>query len=118
MTPQVSSTAESGVLTVFPNNQWTGATYDAAGNQKSIGGVLTQNQYDVENRMVLITGQSGTASQYAYDGEGRRVERVVGGETSGTFTTQTATWPRSMAQRRQAERSSQWKITWAAFAGC
>ena len=46
------------------------SAYDAAGNQKLIGGVGFVS--DAENRMVLSTSGAGT-TQYSYDGDGRRV---------------------------------------------
>lgn len=52
------------------------------GIKLSIGGVLTGIQYDAENRMVQITGQSGAVWQYVYHGEGRRVEKTSGGATT------------------------------------
>ena len=57
------------------NNQWLGATHDAAGN-------LTAQpertySYDGENRVVTATGPQGAVT-YRYDGEGRRVKRESG----------------------------------------
>ncbi len=57
-----------------PFNQTTvnGAEYDAAGNQKKIGGY--SRAYDAENRMVSST-LAGVTNTFAYDGEGRRVKK-------------------------------------------
>jgi RHS repeat-associated protein len=62
-----------------------GYGYDAAGNLTATPATVPQPQphtysYDAENRMtgVDVTDTSATA-QYRYDGEGRRVEKIVGG---------------------------------------
>ncbi|HKW99816.1 MAG TPA: hypothetical protein VJN43_18890 [Bryobacteraceae bacterium] len=57
----------------------TGAGYDLAGNQKSLGSVGIT--YDAENRQTTTT-LSGATAQYAYDGDGRRVKKVSGGVTT------------------------------------
>ena len=63
------------------SNQMTyqGATYDGAGNQKTIGGY--QFTYDAENRMTSSTINGATAT-YVYDGNGHRVTKTVGGATT------------------------------------
>ena len=61
--------------------------YDAAGNLKAdwAGNAF---QYDGDNRLVAFDHPTGTDSDtaYAFDGEGRRVRKVVGG-SSGVATT-------------------------------
>ena len=71
----------------FTNNQLfiQNSGYDAAGNQKAIGGLNNvpaySFTYDAENRQSGATFPSGTAT-YSYDGEGRRVMKVTGGVTT------------------------------------
>ncbi|MGH7428855.1 MAG: RHS repeat domain-containing protein, partial [Candidatus Methylomirabilaceae bacterium] len=61
-------------------NRIVGNAYDSTGNQTAAGGGIFA--YDAENRQksVTVTGFSGTHT-YEYDGEGRRVKRVVHGNT-------------------------------------
>ena len=61
------------------NNRITraGFVYDAAGNLIAEPG--KSYTYDAENRMVTATVAGGVTSQYFYDGNGRRVKKVVGG---------------------------------------
>src|SRR5262249_464701 len=54
-----------------------GFIYDAAGNLIAEPG--KNYTYDAENRIVTATLASGAASQYVYDGNGRRVKKIVGG---------------------------------------
>jgi YD repeat-containing protein len=61
------------------------ATPDANGNLSQIGGSTgTRYTYDAENRLTAVTSllTSTTIASYAYDGDGRRVQK-----TSGTTTT-------------------------------
>src|SRR5579864_1037971 len=60
----------------FSSNQWTGASYDPSGNQTSIAGISRNFSYDAENRQTsaLINNFPTT---YAYDGDGRRVQKIV-----------------------------------------
>jgi RHS repeat-associated protein len=51
--------------------------YDAAGNLIAEPG--KNYTYDAENRIVTATVAGGAPSQYFYDGNGRRVKKVVGG---------------------------------------
>src|SRR5262245_21016132 len=61
------------------NNRITraGFIYDAAGNLIAEPG--KGYTYDAENRIVTATLAGGTTSQYVYDGNGRRVKKIVGG---------------------------------------
>jgi len=70
--------AESGYNA--SSNQLTiqGATYDAAGNQVGIGAYAFV--YDAENRMISST--NGSTTNYVYDGEGRRVQKVTGTQST------------------------------------
>jgi len=80
-----ASTAATGLSALTPTSaDWyvgatnrltsTGFTHDADGNLTAMqGAVLT---YDAENRMV--TSSLSAATQYWYDGEGRRVKKKVG----------------------------------------
>jgi RHS repeat-associated protein len=62
-------------------NQLTqaGATYDSAGNQKTIGGYGFT--YDAENRQTFAT-LAGATFTYGYDGAGSRVSKGNDGETT------------------------------------
>jgi RHS repeat-associated protein len=57
----------------YPNN----SCYDASGNLLNDG--LHNYTYDAESRMKLV---DGGAVQFAYDGDGRRVEKTVNGTTT------------------------------------
>jgi RHS repeat-associated protein len=54
-----------------------GYAYDASGNLIAEPG--KSYTYDAENRIVTATVVGGGASQYVYDGNGRRVKKVGGG---------------------------------------
>jgi len=62
-----------------------GAGPDPDGNLQQIGS--TQYTYDAENRLVTVTNSSagGTVATYAYDGEGRRVQKVAGATTTYVY---------------------------------
>jgi RHS repeat-associated protein len=64
------------------NNRITraGFVYDAVGNLIAEPG--KSYTYDGENRMVMTTVIGGGTSQYVYDGNGRRVKKIVGGVTT------------------------------------
>jgi RHS repeat-associated protein len=75
-------------------NQWTGAQYDAAGNQTTSWDTGTAPAaakyfYDGENRIRRVevnqTGLAGNPVEYGYDGEGRRVTRKLGGVVKTVF---------------------------------
>src|SRR5262249_51690472 len=61
------------------NNRITraGFVYDAAGNLIAEPG--KSYTYDAENRIITATVAGGAPSQYVYDGNGRRVKKIVGG---------------------------------------
>lgn len=63
----------------FNQMTYQGATYDGAGNQKTIGGYMFT--YDAENRLISSTIGS-SATSYVYDGDGHRVMKSTG--TSAT----------------------------------
>ncbi|MGH8247128.1 MAG: hypothetical protein ACREUU_11945, partial [Gammaproteobacteria bacterium] len=63
------------------NNRINGYTYDDAGNQQSIVGGTTF-AYDAENRLRTVTRLGADTVTYDYDGEGRRVKKVVGANTT------------------------------------
>lgn len=66
-----------------PTNRLAGMVYDAAGNlvkSKPISPQPENRVYDAENRM--ITATLGATSHYVYDGDGRRVRRIL---PSGEF---------------------------------
>jgi RHS repeat-associated protein len=69
----------------FTNNRWmgTGASYDAAGDATAAPGMASETfTYDAENR--VSTAVSTGTTFYAYDGEGRRVQKTT---SPSTFTT-------------------------------
>lgn len=57
------------------NNRITGKTYDPAGNLTADG--TTSYGYDAENHMISLNSATG----YSYDGEGRRVRKLIGENT-------------------------------------
>lgn len=54
--------------------------YDPAGNLKkdTFSAAAVTRLYDAENRMTKETQAGGDAGTYSYDGDGRRVKRLVG----------------------------------------
>jgi len=66
----------------FTNNQWAPAsnTYDSAGNQTGVflGTGTRSFTYDAENRQVAASIPGMSAVSYAYDGNGKRVQKTVG----------------------------------------
>jgi RHS repeat-associated protein len=84
VTPQASAPSTIGqtVSGPFSNNQWTGATYDAAGNLETDATVTTTSsaKYDAENRLLTVNDPTLSATpnfQYYYDGNGHRVMKVL-----------------------------------------
>ncbi len=69
-------------LTQYANNQWygSGVGYDLAGNQSSLPSRTFT--YDAENRVIASVQPSMSAIQYVYDGNGRRIQKTVGGEVT------------------------------------
>jgi RHS repeat-associated protein len=75
LTPQ-SAVAGTGPFT--GSNQWTGAGYDGAGNQTSVLGTGSDSAlYDTENRLATVIEPNVSVIQYSYDGDGKRVMKVV-----------------------------------------
>ena len=66
-------------LNQYTNNRWlgTGVSYDAAGNQTALP--WRSFTYDAENRLSAATEPNMAAISYVYDGEGKRVQKTVGG---------------------------------------
>jgi YD repeat-containing protein len=65
------------------NDQKTNESYDAAGNQTTLGGIIYSLSYDAENRLIQETNGLGNPPvQYAYDGNSRRVQKIIGGTTT------------------------------------
>jgi RHS repeat-associated protein len=66
-----------------PTNQMLGNGYDASGNQRTLDPFTLT--YDAENRVVSAAAPSpvSVTESYAYDGEGRRVQKT--GTTSTVF---------------------------------
>ena len=67
----------SSTYTYDANDRLTSETYDADGNLKTSAGV-TYN-YNFEDRLSEV---NGSAISFAYDGDGNRVARTVGGVTT------------------------------------
>ena len=63
-------------LTSTNNGSTTNYTYDANGNQATVG--ATTFTYDLENRQTTAT-TSGVTSTYAYDGDDNRVQSTTSG---------------------------------------
>ena len=80
-TPQGLATSKIGTQTLgYTNNRINGNTYDAAGNQTNDG--LHNYTFNAENQ---ITQMDGGTAVYGYDGEGRRMKKTVGSETTFYF---------------------------------
>jgi RHS repeat-associated protein len=80
-TPQGLATSKVGSQTSgYANNRNTSFTYDAAGNQTNDGS--HSYTFNAENQ---ITQMDGGAAVYGYDGEGRRMKKTVGSETTYYF---------------------------------
>jgi RHS repeat-associated protein len=63
--------------TQYTNNRWygNGAGYDAAGNQTALP--ARTYTYDAEDRLVATVGPNIGAVTYGYDGDGRRVTKLI-----------------------------------------
>ncbi len=71
----------------FTGNRWTGSgiSYDGSGNQKQV--MPSQSfTYDSENRVATATMGTVTTT-YAYDGDGRRVQKTVSPASGPPVTT-------------------------------
>src|ERR1035441_10315407 len=73
----VNGYATPTALTQYTNNRWSGsgAGYDAAGNQTALP--ARTYTYDAENRLVATVGPNIGAVKYGYDGDGRRVTKLI-----------------------------------------
>jgi RHS repeat-associated protein len=87
LTPQsVASAPTTFPSSQFPNNQWiggAGAAYDAAGNQTQWAGSSGTFTYDGENRLLSANVLNEGTVTFAYDAEGRRVQKT---SAQGTTT--------------------------------
>jgi hypothetical protein len=80
-TPRGLATSKVGTQTSgYSNNRNTSFTYDSSGNQTNDG--LHNYSFNAENQ---ITQMDAGAAVYAYDGEGRRMKKTVGSETTYFF---------------------------------
>ena len=78
ITPQVSYDTPAQITAAFPQkNQWSGASYDLAGNMTGLPGGRTL-AYDSENRLITGTMPTTGTTSYMYDGDGRRVKKIAG----------------------------------------
>ena len=86
LTPQSTADIAAGTNRLAGTKGVNTVAYDAAGNLKA-DWAANAFKYDGDNRLVAFDKAMGTDSDttYAYDGEGRRVRKVVGG--SGGVTT-------------------------------
>lgn len=57
-------------------NRLNGYGYDASGNTTTDAQSRTF-VYDAENKQTSVTGPGGTVGQYWYDGDGRRIKKIV-----------------------------------------
>ncbi|HMM81493.1 MAG TPA: RHS repeat-associated core domain-containing protein [Pyrinomonadaceae bacterium] len=78
--PAVSDPTISASTNRITSSGWT---YDSSGNTTADAGGQTF-VYDAENKMVSASNGSGTLGEYSYDGDGKRVKKVVPG--SGEVT--------------------------------
>ena len=87
LTPQSTADIAAGTNRLAGTKGVNTVAYDAAGNLKA-DWAANAFKYDGDNRLVAFDHPTGTDSDtvYAYDGEGRRVQKVVGG-ASGITTT-------------------------------
>ena len=87
LTPQSTADIAAGTNRLAGLKGVNTVAYDAAGNLKA-DWAANAFKYDGDNRLVAFDHPTGTDSDttYAYDGEGRRVRKVVGG-SGGTATT-------------------------------
>jgi RHS repeat-associated protein len=66
------------------NNRISGRTYDTAGNQTVVGSYSVA--YDAENRQaVAYDNVTQGQATYVYDGDGRRVQKVISGGPTTTY---------------------------------
>ena len=86
LTPQSTADIAAGTNRLAGTKGVNTVAYDAAGNLTT-DWAANRFTYDGDNRLVAFDHTTGTDSDttYAYDGEGRRVRKVVGG--SGGVTT-------------------------------
>ena len=87
LTPQSTADIAAGTNRLAGTKGVNTVAYDAAGNLKA-DWAANAFKYDGDNRLVAFDAPLGTDSDttYSYDGEGRRVRKVVGG-ASGVTTT-------------------------------
>ena len=87
LTPQSTADIAAGTNRLAGTKGVNTVAYDAAGNLKA-DWAANAFKYDGDNRLVAFDKAMGTDSDttYSYDGEGRRVRKVVGG-SSGVTTT-------------------------------
>jgi hypothetical protein len=80
-TPRGLATSKVGTqLSSYTGNRNSTFSYDLAGNQTNDG--LHNYTFNAENQ---ITQMDGGAAVYVYDGEGRRMKKTVGSETTYFF---------------------------------
>ena len=87
LTPQSTADIAASTNRLAGTKGVNTVAYDAAGNLKA-DWAANAFKYDGDNRLVAFDHPTGTDSDtaYSYDGEGRRVRKVVGG-SSGVATT-------------------------------
>ena len=105
LTPQSTADIATGTNRLSGMKGVNTVAYDAAGNLKAdwAGNAF---KYDGDNRLVAFDESLGTDSDttYSYDGEGRRVQKVVGG--SGGITT---TYVYNVGGQLVAEYTNPWR---------
>ncbi len=67
----------------------TAMTYDTNGNMitKNKAGIITNYEYDVENRLLRVKNGSTTIEEYEYDGDGGRTKKITYDTQNPTVTT-------------------------------
>ena len=74
--PDIYNPTVSGTNNRFASGQ--GYSYDSSGNTTADAEGRTF-VYDAENKQISVSDGSGTIGEYSYDGDGKRVKKVVPG---------------------------------------
>ncbi len=85
LTATPMATSVTSTVPFNSQNQYTGASYDNAGNMKSVSAATMQLTYDAEGRMITETDNGASppvTATFTYDGQGRRVRKATGSGTT------------------------------------
>jgi RHS repeat-associated protein len=80
--PRGNLTPITSTLPYDGKDHRTGTQCDPSGNGNMTYDGLNQMTYDAENRMVTSSNATSGTVTYAYDGQGRRVQKTAGGVTT------------------------------------